>query len=84
MIGERTIEIKIIDTELLERLVEFRLRHRRLMGRVPQFGGHEELLPFHDGGNNFFERGADLVLVLVDHSEIEVAISIPDGIFDLS
>ena len=80
---KRTVEIKIVETKLLKGLVELSLDEVRLVRRVPELGGDEELLAGDDGGDDFFECPTDLVLVLIYPGEVEVAITIPDGDLDL-
>jgi hypothetical protein len=51
---------------------------------VPELGGDEELLALDDGGDDLFERGADLVLVLVDERAVYVAVPVANSVLDLS
>jgi hypothetical protein len=51
---------------------------------VPELGGDEELLALDNGRDDLFERGADLVLVLVDERAVYVAVPVADSVLDLS
>lgn len=51
------------------------------MTRVPELASNEEIFTLDYARNDFLQSCADFVLVLVDHSEIEMTITIPDGIF---
>ena len=53
------------------------------MGGIPDFGSDEEVLAVDNRGDDLFQGSANLVLVLVDHGEIEVTISVADSDFDL-
>lgn len=77
------VEVEIVDAKLCEGLVELLLDELGLVGRVPQLGGDEELLTLDDGGDDLLERAADLVLVLIDHREIEMAVAVADGDLNL-
>lgn len=79
----RTVEIEVLETELLEGLVELSLDAVRLVRGVPELGGDEELLAGDDGRDDFLECTPDLVLVLVYPGQVEVSITIPDGDLDL-
>lgn len=79
----RTVEVKIVNTELREGDIELLLDALRLMGGVPDLRGQEKLLTLDDGRNDFFESSADFVLVLVDSGKIEVAVSIANSDFNL-
>ena len=61
----RTVEIKVLETELLEGLIELSLDEVRLVRRVPELGGDEEFLAGDDGRDDFLECTTDLVLVFV-------------------
>lgn len=61
----RTIEIKVVETKLLEGLVEGSLDEVRLVRGIPEFGGDEKVLAGDDRRDNFFECATDLVLVFV-------------------
>lgn len=71
----RTVQVQVLKFEQLEGLIELLLNLGRLVAGVPEFTCDEEFLPFDDAGHNFFEVPANLSLVLVDQSEIEMAIS---------
>lgn len=62
---KRTVEIKVLDTELSKGLVEGGLDEMRLMRGIPELGGDEELLTGDDGRDDFLEGTTDLVLVSV-------------------
>ena len=79
----RTVEVKVVNTKLLECLVELLLDEIGTVGCVPHFGSDEEFLALDNGGDDLFQGSSNLVLVLIDHSKIEVAISIADSNFDL-
>lgn len=79
----QTVKIKIIDAKLGESLIELLLYLVGLMSVVPELGGDEELLALDNRRNDFLQSTADLILILVDHREVEVTVSIADSDFDL-
>lgn len=56
----RTVEIEVLELELLERLVELLLDFLRAVRRVPQLRRDKELLALHDGRNDLLQRATDL------------------------
>lgn len=79
----QTVKIKIIDAKLGESLIKLLLYLVGLMSVVPELGGDEELLALDNRRNDFLQSTADLILILVDHREVEVTVSIADSDFDL-
>lgn len=57
---KRTIEVKVLELELLKRLVELLLDFLRAVRRVPQLRCDEELLALHDGRDHLLQRATDL------------------------
>lgn len=55
-----TIEIQIIESELLERLIELFLDKLWGVVVVPELGGDEELITLHDGRNDLLEGSTNL------------------------
>lgn len=75
----RTVEIKVLETELFKSLVELSLDEMRLVRTIPELGCNEELFTGDDGRDDFLEGTTDLVLVLVNPGEVKVTITISDG-----
>ena len=55
-----TVEVDVVELELLERLVELLLDELRLVRRVPELGGDEDLLALRYGGDDLLQRRTDL------------------------
>lgn len=55
-----TIEINIINTQLLESLVKLLLDISSAVVVVPELGGDEEIFTLHDRGNKLLESLSDL------------------------
>ena len=53
------------------------------MSGIPQLRRDEEFLAFDDGWDYLLQRSTDLVLVLVNHRQIEMAIPVPHSDFNL-
>lgn len=79
----QTVKIKIIDAKLGESLIKLLLYLVGLMSVVPELGGDEELLALDNRRNDFLQSTANLILILVDHREVEVTVSTADSDFDL-
>jgi hypothetical protein len=80
---EPTVEIQILQTKERERLVELFLNQLWLMRCIPEFGGDEKFLALDDRRDNFLQSGTDFVLVLIAHREIEMSITVSDGMLNL-
>lgn len=76
------VEVEVVEAELGERVVEGSLDEGGLVGIVPELGCDEELVALDDGGDDLLERGADLVLVLVDLGQVQVTVASLDGNLD--
>ena len=79
----RTIEVKVIETQLLESLVELSLDSVGLVRGVPELGCDEELFTGDDGRDDFLEGTTDLFLILINAGEVEVTVTISDSDLDL-
>ena len=55
-----TVEVDVVEAELLERLVELDLDELGLVRGVPELGRDEELLALHYRGDHLLQRAADL------------------------
>ena len=55
-----TVEVDVVELELLERLVELLLDELRLVRRVPELGGDEDLLALRYGGDDLLQPAPDL------------------------
>lgn len=82
--GPLTVEIEVVDAELGESQVEVFLDELGVVRVVPELGGDEEFLALYDGGDDFLERRADFILVLVDESGVDVSVSVTDSVLDLT
>ena len=63
-----TIQIKIFNVQLLQRLVKLLLNQVRLVARVPQFRRDEEIFAIDDRGDDFLQTSANLFLIPVHKS----------------
>jgi hypothetical protein len=63
-----TIQIKIFNVQLLQRLVKLLLNQVRLVARVPQFGRDEEIFAIDDRGDDSLQTPANLFLIPVHKS----------------
>lgn len=79
-----TVQVKVIDTELLEGQVQILLDILRIVMVVPQLRGDEELLSLDDGRDDLLQSSTNFLLVAVDQSTIDVPVAIADGVLDLS
>lgn len=78
-----TVEVEIISSDLLKRLVESFLNLCSLVRVVPELGGDEELLALDDGRDDLLQGAADLILILVDAGKIEMPVAIADSDLNL-
>eukprot|EP00756_Hemistasia_phaeocysticola_P022109 Hpha_TRINITY_DN15812_c0_g6::TRINITY_DN15812_c0_g6_i1::g.188700::m.188700 len=70
------VEIQVLKLEVLEALANCRLDVLRLVLRVPEFGGYEDVLSLDDTGlEGSLERLADLSLVLVNGGAVDVTVT---------
>lgn len=81
--ARRTVQIKIGRSELFKSFIELFHDLLGLMGRVPKLRRHEKLFALDDTRNDFLQSRTNFILILVDHGKIKMAISIPNGVFDL-
>ena len=56
----RTVEVDVVELELLERLIELLLDPLGLVARVPQLRGHEDLLALRYARDHLLQRAPDL------------------------
>lgn len=80
---QHTVKIKILQAELLERLVERRPNLVRPMCIVPKLGCDKEIFAFDDGRNDFLQSPSDPFLILINSGEVKMAVASSDGNFDL-
>ena len=64
------VQVKVVETQLLQRLVERLFNTFRLVGIVPQLVGNKEVLALDHVRDKILERLCDGLVVLVDDSEV--------------
>lgn len=77
------VEVEVLEVKLLERVLVCLCYVLGLVGVVPELRGDEEVLTLGEAVlEDLVECLADLLLVLVDASQVEVAVASLDGVDD--
>ena len=53
------------------------------MGVIPELAGNKEVFSLDNGGDDLLQGSANLILVFVDTSQVEMTVSVPDSDFHL-
>lgn len=76
--------VEVVQTKLLQGIVQRGLNLLGLVAVVPQLGGDEDVLALQAGdlGEGLLDALADLALVLVDLGQVQVAVAGLEGLVD--